>query len=67
MNVLKQNILTQVNKSIQRINWDKNELRNLVDYIFSDPNTSLDSTKEILDSITEDLDRIKMLVQLLEK
>ena len=67
MNVLKQNILTQVNKSIQRINWDKNELRNLVDYIFSDPNPSLDSTKEILDSITEDLDRIKMLVQLLEK
>tara|TARA_Y100000385_G_C12852023_1_gene533524 strand:- start:375 stop:578 length:204 start_codon:yes stop_codon:yes gene_type:complete len=67
MNVLKQNILTQVNKSIQRINWDKNELRNLVDYIFSDPNPSLDGTKEILDSITEDLDRIKMLVQLLEK
>ena len=31
MNVLKQNILTQVNKSIQRINWDKNELKNLVD------------------------------------
>ena len=45
MNVLKQNILTQVNKSIQRINWDKNELRNLVDYIFSDPNPSLDGTK----------------------
>lgn len=69
MSNLKINIRFQINKSLQCLIWDRTELKSLVDHVFSeesDTDACLHSTKEILDSLTADVEKIRMLLGLLE-
>jgi len=62
---MKQNIKTEISKSIKCINWDIDEARNQINFIFDHEHTTIDNSIETLNSISSDIDKIKMLLNLL--
>ena len=65
MQNIKQNIKKEISKSIKCINWDVDEVINQINFVFDHEQTTIDCSIETLNSISADIDKIKMLLNLL--
>ena len=66
MKGIKSNIKTEISKSIQCINWDINEVKNQINFVFNHKETTVNNSIETLNSLSENIDKIKMLLNLLK-
>ena len=66
MKGIKANIKTEISKSIQCINCDINEVKNQINFVFNHKETTVNNSIETLNSLSENIDKIKMLLNLLK-
>jgi conjugal transfer/entry exclusion protein len=67
MQNIKENIKTEISKSLQCLNWDLNEVRNQINFVFNHEESTVDNSVETLNSLSENVDKIKMLLNLLKQ
>ena len=67
MQNIKENIKTEVSKSLKCLNWDLNEVRNQINFVFNNEESTIDNSVETLNSLSENVDKIKMLLNLLKQ
>ena len=69
--VIKNNIKNEVNKAFNVIKIDTNEAKNISTFIFDKnfekDNVSTQEILEMLNSISEEVDKVKMLIGLLDQ
>jgi BMFP domain-containing protein YqiC len=65
---IKNNIKTEIDKSIQAVSWDTTVVQDKIRILFDDKFEKLGITNreclDILDDISTELDRVKMLIRL---
>ncbi len=66
MQNMKQNIKTEISKSIKCVKWDIDEVINQINFVFDHEQTTIACSIETLNSISDDIDKIKMLLNLLK-
>jgi hypothetical protein len=66
MQNIKENIQIEISKWQKCINWDINELRNQINFVFDNEDSTIDSSIETLNEISVDIEKIKMLLNLLK-
>jgi len=66
MQNIKENVQIEISKWQKCINWDINELRNQINFVFDNEDSSIDSSIETLNEILVDIEKIKMLLNLLK-
>jgi len=66
MQNIKENIKTEISKSLKCLNWDLNEVRNQINFVFNHEESTVDNSVETLNSLSENVDKIKMLLNLLK-
>ena len=69
MSTIKTNITSETNKTIQSLKWDTNELQNQLKFLFDTKtlnNNSFNDVDFLLTNLSDELSKIKMLVNLLK-
>ena len=69
MSAIKQNIKSETAKTIQALKWDTNEFQNQLKFLFDTEtlnNNSFNEVDYLLTSLSDEIDKIKMLVNLLK-
>jgi hypothetical protein len=69
MNTIKENIKSETAKTIQALKWDTNEFQNQLKFLFDTEtfnNNSFNEVDFLLTSLSDEINKIKMLVNLLK-
>jgi len=69
MSTIKENIKSETAKTIQALKWDTNELQNQLKFLFDTEtfnNNSFNEVDFLLTSLSDEINKIKMLVDLLK-
>ena len=66
MQNIKENIQIEISKWQKCINWDINELRNQINFVFDNEDSNIDNSIETLNEISVDIEKIKILLNLLK-
>lgn len=69
MSTIKANIKSETAKTIQSLKWDTNELQNQLKFLFDTKtlnNNSFNEVDFLLTNLSDELSKIKMLVNLLK-
>jgi hypothetical protein len=66
MQNIKENVQIEISKWQKCINWDINELRNQINFVFDNEDSSIDSSIETLNEISIGIEKIKILLNLLK-
>lgn len=69
MSTIKSNIKSETAKTIQSLKWDTNELQNQLKFLFDTKtlnNNSFNEVDFLLTNLSDELSKIKMLVNLLK-
>jgi hypothetical protein len=69
MSTIKENIKSETAKTIQALKWDTNEFQNQLKFLFDTEtfnNNSFNEVDFLLTSLSDEINKIKMLVDLLK-
>ena len=69
MSTIKENIKSETAKTIQALKWDTNEIQNQLKFLFDKKtlnNNSFNEVDFLLTNLSDELSKIKMLVNLLK-
>ncbi len=66
MQNIKENVQIEISNWQKCINWDINELRNQINFVFDNEDSSIDSSIETLNEISIGIEKIKILLNLLK-
>ena len=69
MSTIKANIKSETAKTIQSLKWDTNEFQNQLKFLFDTEtlnNNSFNEVDYLLTSLSDEIDKMKMLVNLLK-